>query len=117
MFADRCNTPTHLLANWSCRNRPEAFIWLPYRDIGVRWHEFAVLLPKSELTNVVHMIDQMKADDVAKRLAIVQKYRPLFTSVGLATYIEYMLSVAQKSVGLSSIAGPDTYEFGRSTLF
>ncbi|CAK0912038.1 unnamed protein product [Prorocentrum cordatum] len=112
MFSSSCTRH-----EWSCPSRSEAFIWLPYRDIGVRWLDFAVLLPKSELTNLAHIIDQMKADNVAKRLATVQKYRPLFTPVGLATYIEYILSVAQKSFGLSSVAGPDAYEFGRSTMF
>jgi len=94
----------------------EAKQWLPYQDIGVRFGDLGLVLPISEMQFLRREVEHIAEQDVLKRLALVRKYRPLFTIDGLIAYILYRVSIAQK--------GPwdidtwkEAYRWGRAVMF
>jgi len=91
----------------------DPFVWLPYRDLGIRWNDFGVVTAMSELQELKAFIESMSDEEVKRRYALLRKYQPLFTPSGLIVYIEFMLSEALRSPSLADLTAR-TKAYGRA---
>lgn len=99
-------------SNWSAPVEPQ--LWLPYQDIGVRWDEFALFIHESKLPSLKQTVEAIPARDVKRRLAIVRKWRPLFTPEGLNIYVIYTVSRLRRERRNKS-TWMEMYRAGRSS--
>jgi len=90
--------------------------WLPYQDIGVRFGDLGLLMPLDQMQYLKREVEAISEEDVLQRLALVRKYRPLWTSDGLITYILYRLSLAQKAPW-DADTWKEAYRWGRAVTF
>ena len=74
-------------------NHPVKRLWLPYRDIGVRWEKLSVILPYRDLETIPQLLHKMPQSEVEERLRYLKYVKPLFTSEGMYEYIVHKLSV------------------------
>jgi len=94
----------------------DKFIWLPYRDIGVKWqHGIAELLPDSELGSLRENIENISMEDVVRRQRMLEHIRPLFFPSGLHEYITYMVHVVNEFKPVWKDLGSEESALGRST--
>mmetsp|Transcript_70448 Transcript_70448/g.199794 ORF Transcript_70448/g.199794 Transcript_70448/m.199794 type:complete len:477 (-) Transcript_70448:131-1561(-) len=91
----------------------EPFLWLPYQDIGVRWNEFAMLVPIQQLADMKGLVERMEPAELERRRGLLRKYRPLFTTEGLSAYILYVVSQARQQ----STNWTEFYNLGRTVDF
>merc|ERR550514_1369970 len=70
------------------------FVWLPYRDIGVKWqHGIAELFAPSDWEKIKTSIEDIDEESIQKRQSLLKHVQPLFFAEGLTAYILYMAKV------------------------
>jgi len=95
-------------------NHPVKRLWLPYRDIGVRWERLAVIQPAKNMRRIRKELGSMSWDEIEQRRKYLQYVKPLFTSEGMYEYIVHKLSVQHGFEILATLQYCD--KFSRSSF-
>eukprot|EP00747_Dinoflagellata_sp_TGD_P212124 gnl/TRDRNA2_/TRDRNA2_85252_c0_seq1.p1 gnl/TRDRNA2_/TRDRNA2_85252_c0~~gnl/TRDRNA2_/TRDRNA2_85252_c0_seq1.p1 ORF type:complete len:283 (-),score=33.29 gnl/TRDRNA2_/TRDRNA2_85252_c0_seq1:96-827(-) len=95
----------------------EAFLWLPYRDIGLRWqHELVELFPMSKVDDIKKTIENITQESIRKRQLWLDKMESLFRADGLFAYILYMVRKASAATTTSELRTDKAVSLAHATF-
>ena len=94
MPKERVMVPTNDLAR----------LWLPYRDIGLRWDKLGLVVKAGEMRDLNEILGEIGKEGVGERRKYLESVKELFEPEGLYKYI---MHIASATPGFAAIVSQD----------
>ena len=81
-----------------------ARLWLPYRDVGLRWDKLGVVIKASEMSDLREIVGEIGDEEQDEKVEYLQGVKELFEPEGL---YKYVMHIASATPGFAAIVSQD----------